>query len=111
MLLKELNSFEATKERKKLLNFYIATAQHLQKKLPLDSQNLKDLAALHPQSRQAKFTLKAITRLARQLPHLIKGDEIACLRDEWKALQGEPIPSNWYETGKFFFMFLFSFFF
>ena len=105
-MLKELNSLEATKEPKKMLNFYIAAAQHLQKKLPLDSQNLKDLVALHPQSRQPKFTLKAITRLARQLPHVTKGDEIACIHDEWKALQGEPIPSNWCETGKFSFMFL-----
>ena len=106
MLLKELNSLEATKERKQLLNFSIAAAQHLQKKLALDSQNFKDLVALHLQSRQAKFTLTAITRLARQLPHVIKGDEIASLRDEWKALQCEPIPPNWYETGKFSFMFL-----
>ena len=66
-------------------------------------QNLKDLAALHPQSRQAKFTLKAFTRFARQLLHVIKRDEIACLRDEWKALQGETVLSNWYETGKFYF--------
>ena len=29
MLLKELNSFEATKKRKKMLNFYIAAEQHL----------------------------------------------------------------------------------
>ena len=106
MLLKELNSFEATKKRKQLLNFSIAAAQHLQKKLALDSQNFKDLVALHLQSRQAKFTLTVITRLARQLPHVIKGDEIASLRDEWKALQCEPIPPNWYETGKFAFMFL-----
>ena len=106
MLLKELNSLEATKEHKKMLKIYIAAAQHLQKKLPFDSQNLKDLVALHPQSRQAKFTLKAITWLARQLPHVSKGDEITCRRDEWKALQREPIPSNWYETGKFSFMFL-----
>ena len=48
MLLKELNSLEATKVGKKMLNFYIAAAQHLQKKLPLDSQNLKDLVELHP---------------------------------------------------------------
>ena len=63
VLVKELNTHEATKERKKMLNFYIAAAQHLQKKLPLDSQNLKDLVALHPQSRQAKCTMKAITGL------------------------------------------------
>ena len=106
MLLKELNSLEATKERKQLLNFYIAAAQHLQKKLALDSQNFKDLVALHLQSRQAKFTLTAIALLARQFPYVIKGDEIASLRDECKALQCEPIPSNWYETGKFSFMFL-----
>ena len=73
----------------------------LAEKGSLDSQILKDLVALHPQSRQAKFTLNSITRLARQLPHIIKGDGIACLCDEWKALQNEPIPSNWYETGKF----------
>ena len=106
MLLKELNSLAAAKECKKMLNFYIAAAQYLQKKLPLDSQNLKDLVALHPQSRQAKFIFKAITQLARQLPHVIKGDEIASLRDEWKAVQGEPILSNWYKTGKFSLMFL-----
>ena len=63
MLVKELNTHEATKERNKMLNFYIAAAQHLQKKFPLDSQNLKDLVALHPQLRQARFTLKAITGL------------------------------------------------
>ena len=73
------------------------------KKCSFGLQNLEDLVALHPHSRQAKFTLKAITRFARQLLHVIKGDEIACLRDEWKALQGEAILSNWYETGKFFF--------
>ena len=89
-----------------MLNFYIPAAQHLQEKLPLDSQNLKDFVALPPQSRQAKFTLKAIARLGRQLPHAIIGDEIACLCDDWKALQSEPIPSNWYEAGKFSFMFL-----
>ena len=112
MLLKELSSLEAKKERKKMLNFYITAAQHLQEKLPLDSQNLKDLVALHPQSRQPKFALKAITGLARQLLHVIKGDEIACIRAEWKALQSEPVSSNWYETGKFSFIFLcFLFFF
>ena len=36
MLLKELNSHEATKESKKMLNFYIAAAQQLRKNLPLD---------------------------------------------------------------------------
>ena len=55
-----------------MLTFYIAAAQPLQKKPSLGFQNLKDLVALHPQSRQAKFTLKAITRLARQFPHVIK---------------------------------------
>ena len=75
-------------------------------RLSLDSQNLKDLVALHRQSRQAKFILKAITQLGRQFPHVIKGDKIECLCDEWEALQGEPITSNWYETGKFSFMFL-----
>ena len=111
MLLKVLNSLEAIKERKKMLNFYIVAAQHLEKKLPLDSQNLKDLVALHLQSRQSRVTLKAITRLARQLPHVIKGDEIACICDELKALQVEPIPLNWYEAGKFSFIFLCFFFF
>ena len=106
MLLKELNSLEATKQHKKMVNFHIAAAQHLQKKLPLDAQKLKDLVALYPQSRQAKFTLKAITWLPRQLPHIIKGDEIACLHDAWKAVQGETIPSYRYETIKFSFMFL-----
>ena len=48
MLLKELNRLEATKELKKMLDFYIAAAQHLEKKLPLDSQDLKDIVALHP---------------------------------------------------------------
>ena len=105
-LLKELNSLEATKAGKKMLNFYIAAAQHLQKKLPLDSQNLKDLVALHPQSRQPKFALRTITRLSRQLPHIIKVDKIVCIRDEWKALQGEPMPLNWYKTGKSSFIFL-----
>ena len=106
ILLKELNSLEATKEHKKMVNFYIAAAQHLEKKLHFDSQNLKDLSALHPQSKQPQFTLKTITRLVRQLPHVIKGDEFACICGEWKAPQGEPIPSNWYETGKFSFIFL-----
>ena len=36
MLLKELNSHEATKESKKMLNFYIAAAQHFRKNLSLD---------------------------------------------------------------------------
>ena len=93
------------KNEKENVKFCIAAAQHLQKKLPLDSQNLKDLVVLHPQSRQSKFTLKPITWLARQLSYVIKGDEIACVRDEWKALQGEPIPSNWFEKGKFSFIF------
>ena len=47
MLLKQLNSLEATKERKKMLKFYIAAAQHLQKKRSLDSQNLRDPVVLH----------------------------------------------------------------
>ena len=50
MLLKELNSLEVTKECNKIINFYIAAVQHLQEKPPLDSQNLKDLVAQHPQS-------------------------------------------------------------
>ena len=37
MLLNEVNSFEATKESNKLLEFYIAGVQDLQKQLPLDS--------------------------------------------------------------------------
>ena len=101
VFLKQLNNHEAIKLRKNMLNFYIAVTQYFQKKLPLNSQNLRDLVALHPKSRQAKFTVRAITRLARQLPHVIKEEEITSLRDEWKALQGEPVPSNWYETGRF----------
>ena len=94
------------KNIKKYYTFHIAAAQHLQKKLPLDCQNLKDLLALHPQSRQAKSTLKAFTQLAKQLPRVIKEDEIACIHGVWKALQSKPIPSNWYETGKLLFVFL-----
>ena len=55
-----------------MLNFYVAAAQHLEKKLPLDSQNLKDLVALHPQSRQTKVYIEDNTRLTRQLPHSLK---------------------------------------
>ena len=36
MLLKQLNSHEAAKESKKMLNVYIAATQHLRKYLPLD---------------------------------------------------------------------------
>ena len=79
-----------------MLKFYIAVAQHREEKDYFGFSRFKGSCC----------TASCITRLTRQLSHVIKGDEIGCFRVEWKALQVETIPSNWYETGKFSFMVL-----
>ena len=57
-----------------MLNFYIAVAQHGAEKASFGFSKFKGSCC----------TASCITRLTRQLSHVIKGDEIACFRVEWE---------------------------
>ena len=55
---------------------YIAIVKHLQKKLPLDSQLLKDLTCLGPQMRSEPWTVNANGRIAAMMPHAVNEREV-----------------------------------
>jgi hypothetical protein len=55
---------------------YISVVKHLQKKLPLDSQVLKDMTCLGAQMRSEPWTVNAIGRLAVMMPHVMTEREV-----------------------------------
>nr|XP_047130189.1 uncharacterized protein LOC124810047 [Hydra vulgaris] len=70
---------------------YISVVKHLQKKLPLDSQILKDMTCLGAQMRSEPWTVNAIGRIAVTMPHVITEREVSFVKDEWKLYQAANI--------------------
>ena len=96
------NKIGALKERKKegsylsMKESYVAMSKYLLKALPLNSQVLKDIFCLGPVKREKEWTVNAIGRLVSMLPHIIAEREVSLNKDEWKILQTEEIPDDWY---------------
>ena len=78
--------------------FYIAVANHFQKRFSLDNGLSRDLACLHPVSQKKEWCVRAIGRIAKQMPHVIKEEGIVLVRDEWRAYMAVDIPEEWYQT-------------
>ena len=74
---------------------YVAMSKYLLKALPLNSQVLKDVSCLGPVKREKKWAVNAIGRLASMLPHIAER-EVSLVKDDWKILQTEEIPDDWY---------------
>lgn len=67
--------------------FYIATARHLLKQLPLDNKLLFHLRFLDPAlPLVVEETVKSIKYVAASVPHMIKSEQVASLVDEWHCL-------------------------
>ncbi|KAL1482177.1 hypothetical protein MTO96_014989 [Rhipicephalus appendiculatus] len=87
--------------------FYIATAKHLLKQLPLDNKLLQHLRFLDPGlSLGMKQTVQSLKYLAACVPQIIKTEQVVMLVDEWHSLHcrraieglsisGTPIDSYW----------------
>lgn len=85
---KHLDSITSDFKRRDLRNAMkealIQMTRHLQKKLPLGSQLLKDLSCLTPKSLKEETSVNEIGRLAAALPHVIEDREVSLVKDEWK---------------------------
>ena len=67
---------------KKLKKSYTEVVRYLQKKLPLDSQFLRDVSCLNPDNRQNEWTVNAVGRIACCIPHVFSSAEVDIVRDE-----------------------------
>ena len=76
--------------------FYIAVAQYLQKKLPLNNELIYDLTCLQPLSQKDDRRVCAIGRIARLIPQVISQDKVSLVQDEFRAYSQEDIPDTWY---------------
>ncbi|KAL3188465.1 hypothetical protein MRX96_003435 [Rhipicephalus microplus] len=72
--------------------FYISTARHLIKRLPLDNKLLYHLRFLDPIcSLPVEETVQSIKYVAAGVPHMIKGEQVTSLVDQWHCLHSQPI--------------------
>ena len=58
--------------------------------------SLKRFSCLASVKREKELAVNAIGRLASMLPHIITEREVSLVKDEWKILQTEEIPDDWY---------------
>ncbi|KAH6940839.1 hypothetical protein HPB50_008708 [Hyalomma asiaticum] len=71
--------------------FYIATAKHLLKQLPLDNKLLKHLRFLDPcLSLGMEQTVQSLKYVASCVPQILKTEQVVLLVDEWHSLQCRP---------------------
>lgn len=71
--------------------FYIATAKHLLKQLPLDNKLLMHLRFLNPcLTLGMEETTQSLKYVAACVPHIIKTEQVALLVDEWHSLHCKP---------------------
>uniref|UniRef100_L7M0A4 HAT C-terminal dimerisation domain-containing protein n=1 Tax=Rhipicephalus pulchellus TaxID=72859 RepID=L7M0A4_RHIPC len=71
--------------------FYIATAKHLLKQLPLDNKLLKHLRFLDPGlSLGIEQTVQSLKYVAACVPQIIKTEQVVMLVDEWHSLHCRP---------------------
>ena len=75
--------------------FYVAMSKYLLKAWPLNSQVVKDVSSLGPVKWEKEWTVNAIGRLEREMK-LLNEREVLLVKDEWKILQTEEIPDDWY---------------
>jgi hypothetical protein len=75
--------------------FYHEMVEKLLKKLPLDNGILVGARCLTPVHRCETWTVKAIKNLATIIP-LIPPLNVDCVGDEWRVLQLEKVPKDWY---------------
>ncbi|KAH9384383.1 hypothetical protein HPB48_026390 [Haemaphysalis longicornis] len=75
--------------------FYISTARHLIKRLPLDNKLLYHLRFLDPRcSLPVEETVQSIKYVAASVPHMIKGEQVTSLVDQWHCLHSQPISAG-----------------
>ena len=83
---------------REMRKFYQTATKYLLGQLPLGREILKDLTVLHPLLQKAERGVPAMERTARQLPRVIREEEISLLTDEWKIYQAQEIPESWYKA-------------
>ena len=77
--LQKLNANQALVIKKEMQRFYIAVAQYLQKKLPLDNELIHDLTCLHPLSQKDNRSINAKGNIARVIPQVIGQDKVSLI--------------------------------
>nr|XP_047140151.1 uncharacterized protein LOC124815456 [Hydra vulgaris] len=96
----QVNKISCEKKRfvflQQMRDGYISVVKHLQKKLPLDLQILKDITCLGAQMRSEPWTVNAIGRIAVRMPHVITEREVSFVKNEWKLYQAANISKDWY---------------
>ncbi|XP_047134307.1 uncharacterized protein LOC124812180 [Hydra vulgaris] len=96
----QVNKISCEKKRfvflQQMRDGYISVVKHLQKKLPLDLQILKDITCLGAQMRSEPWTVNAIGRIAVRMSHVITEKEVSFVKDEWKLYQAANISKDWY---------------
>ena len=75
--------------------FFVSAITHLQSRLPLNNNVLKDLGCFNPLSRNEKTTLISIQNLTRKLQPTL---DVSAVTDEWKLLQVDEDISSITET-------------
>ncbi len=75
-------------------SFYITTALHLMKNLPLNNQLLEALSCLHPRLRLTAKGVEHIKLIAESVPCIEQKD--LAVTDEWKLYSLEEIPGSWH---------------
>lgn len=72
--------------------FYIATAKHLIKKLPLDNKLLLHLRFLDPSSHLTmEERVQSLKYVAACVPNIAETEQVTCLIDEWHSLHCRPV--------------------
>ena len=95
-LLKKCRKDQKEGYLKEMQEAFCKMTEHLQNKLPLDSTFLKDMICLHPLKRTTMTSL-SISRIAKQMPHIVSDDKISRIKDEWEVLKSEDdIKEDWF---------------
>lgn len=70
-------------------NFIIAVIDYLLKHLPLKNVLLKNIHFLHPYVKHEQRSLRYLTKVAEQMPAVIKKEDIDKVCEEWKIYMSE----------------------
>ena len=82
---------------KDVKSFYTVVAAYLVGHLPLGCELLHSLQSLHPLLKMSDKGQKAITFVAKKLPHVIGENEIPSLKNEWLDYSTSEVPNEWSE--------------
>ena len=80
---------------KDVKSFYSVVAEYLRGRLPLVP--LHSLQFLHPLLKMSDKGPKAITLVAKKLPHVLGEDEMSSLKKEWLDYSTSEVPREWSE--------------